>query len=266
MDYLSFLHDALEQSKENTNTQDLIVRIWDERDFEHNVGKLAPVEKTINIIVKALPTTISYYTKDEPYELTIWSEANDIQETQAMLIDFVNTNNYLQQVEVVDGKKNIYKHSYSSPMMLDPFQDQGTMVRAMFMVSANVVEIENVADVSSYLGNYGYITIDGIEYPLVSFSMAYVSNPNTRMTGNGEIARTISDGSVLNLTIGFPAVSNSLTLKVLRQSSGNISGDSIYLIEFKIGGIDFSGEFRLTSQGFSTSPDGAPSIVLGFTL
>jgi hypothetical protein len=275
MDYLTWLHDALHASQINTNTTDLIIKIWNERDFEQSQGTLSPTEKTVNIILKALANDISYYVTTQPYEISVWSEANDIQETQALLNDFVDKNNFLQQALSEKSSSgvsqlNIYKHSYSSPIMLDPFEEQGTVIRAMFLISANVVEITNVSDVSSSNNVRGSITITTngttADYKLLSFSLSWVANPSTRMAGNVELASTINEGAVLSLTSGFPSIADSLNETVLSQMAGDISSDTIYEISFYINKQLFHGNFKLQNSAFSTSPDGVPSIILGWSL
>ena len=275
MDYLVWLHDALHASQVNTNTTDLVLKIWNERDFEQASGTLVPTDKTVNIIVKSLANDISYYVITQPYEISVWSEANDIQETQALLDDFTTRNNFFQQALAETNSSgveqlNIYKHSYSSPIMLDPFEEQGTVIRAMFLVSANIIEITNVSDVSSSNHVRGSITITAngttADYKLLSFSLSWVANPNTRMAGNLELASTINEGAVLSLTSGFPSIADALNETVLSQMAGNISSDTIYTISFYINNQLFQGNFRLQSSAFSTSPDGVPSIVLGWSL
>lgn len=270
MDYINWLHDALHNSQVNTNTTDLTVKIWNERDFEHASGTLKPVDKTVNIILRSLANDISYNVVSQPYELSIWSEANDIQETQAMLNDFVNRYNFFQETltETVDGKTtlNIYKHSYSSPIMLDPYQQQGTVIRAMFLLSANIVEIINVADLKSGIGTAGCITINGVDYLVTQFSFSMVSNPNTRMIKNVEIAQSIIEGSVLSISFAVPCIINAFTTNVFSQMAGNQSSDSTYTTTFIIGNQLFSFDMKISSVGFSTQPDAVPSLLIGMVL
>jgi len=270
MDYIKWLHDALHASQVNTNTTDLVIHIWNERDFEQAQGTLAPKEKTVNVIVKSLANDISYYVITQPYEISVWSEANDIQETQALLNDFVNANNFLQQAltESNNGvsQLNIYKHSYSSPIMLDPFEEQGTVVRAMFLISADVTEIQNVADIKSSNGVYGSITINGTDFLITNFSFSMVSNPNTRMINNVELASTIIEGSVVSIAFTVPCVVNDFTTDVFTQMKGDLTSDSAYEVSFSIGNVSFDYQMKITSTGFSTQPNAVPSLVVGMAL
>lgn len=271
MDYSTWLHDALHTSQINTNTSDLIIHIWNERDFEQARGTLVPTEKTVNIILKSLANDISYYVITQPYEISVWSEANDIQETQALLDDFVNRNNFLQQALTEKNSSgvsqlNIYKHSYSSPIMLDPFTEQGNVIRAMFLVSAYVTEIQNVADVKSLNGNYGQITVNGTDLLVTNFSLTMVSNPNTRMISNTELASSVIEGSVVSIAFTTPCVINDFTTDAFNQMQGSANSDSQYSISFSIGNISFSYSMKISSSGFSTQPNAVPSLVIGMIL
>ena len=271
MDYLVWLHDALNASQVNTNTTDLVLKIWNERDFEQASGTLVPTDKTVNIIVKSLANDISYYVITQPYEISVWSEANDIQETQALLDDFTTRNNFFQQALTETNSSgveqlNIYKHSYSSPIMLDPFEEQGIKIRAMFLVSANIVEIQNVADLQSFLGKLGSLTINGTDYLVTNFSLSMVSNPNTRMINNVELASSVIEGSVISISFTTPSIVNDFTSYVFSQMSGNHSSDSTYELKFYLSGVLFDYNMRISSIGFSTQPDSVPALVIGMVL
>ena len=271
MDYLVWLHDALHASQVNTNTTDLVLKIWNERDFEQASGTLVPTDKTVNIIVKSLANDISYYVITQPYEISVWSEANDIQETQALLDDFTTRNNFFQQALIETNSSgisqlNIYKHSYSSPIMLDPFEEQGIKIRAMFLVSANITEVQNVADLKSSLGNIGSLTINGVDYLVTNFSLSMVSNPNTRMIKNVELSSSIIEGSVITMSFTTPSIINTLTASVFNQMNGSYSSDTQYEVKFYLGGISFDYYMRISSVGFATQPDSVPALVIGMVL
>ena len=97
MDYLNWLQSTLTASAIACGYTSFVIKCWNERDIEQNEGLLVVTENTINVVLKALPNTISYYVQSNPYEITVISEANDIKGTQEILSYFTSTYNYYFQ-------------------------------------------------------------------------------------------------------------------------------------------------------------------------
>lgn len=270
MDYINWLHDALVASASNLGYTELVFKMWEERDFEKTRGKLKSDASTINVIVHWLPASISYDVISRPIQITAWSEGNSINECFDVLRDFATENNYYYQVEKVKNKINTFKHIYSSPAVLDGFQNQGVYTRAEFVISATLVEIDNVADVSCTLNGEtlsGQILIDGVAYKLLTFSLAYTAGSNTVMAQNSELASSTQSNASIALTIGIPCTANAFVNKVTSQMAGDISGNTKYSVSFSVGEQVFSLPTMIVSTvSYNTSPEDVPAIAVGLSL
>lgn len=272
MDYLNWLQSTLTASAIACGYTSFVIKCWNERDIEQNEGLLVVTENTINVVLKALPNTISYYVQSNPYEITVISEANDIKGTQEILSYFTSTYNYyFQQLSEKNSDNvtqlNTYKHAYSSAVLVDPYMQQGVTVRGIFLINANITVINNVADIYSSDGVLGSITVNGVDYKLTSFSFAYVMNPNVSVAGNvSDLSTTIAQNGSFSLSIGTPCVSSSLVTSAITQALGGLSSNTAYNVAFSVGGISFNNIMRLASVSFTSSPDDAPVLALGFTV
>lgn len=250
-DYEYFITEKLNQIK-NTNNYDINIEIASEQAF----AKLKTFNpNTIYVIIKKLASSLTYNITTQPVQILAITEQNQIDITKALLDEFVNTYNWSANL---DGTTYL-KQQYSSPVVLSNFNEVSYGYRSVIYITGTLYLMEDVIDIDS-------LTIDGVEYKPLTFSVAYQMTGNTQAVGTSRIAQTVKNIATLTYTLSVPLLDNDLCNKVRAIMNETTSGN----VDFSISVVYTSNTYPLTASmklinaQIITAPNQAPSLNLSF--
>lgn len=250
-DYEYFITEKLNQIK-NTNDYDINIEIASEQAF----AKLKTFNpNTIYVIIKKLASTLTYNITTQPVQILAITEQNQLDITKSLLEEFVNTYNWNASL----SDETYVKQQYSSPVVLSNFNEVSYGYRSVIYVAGTLYLMEDVVDIDS-------LTIDGVEYKPLTFSVAYQMTGNTQAVGTSRIAQTVKNIATLTYTLSVPLLDNDLCNKVRAIMNETTSGN----VDFSISVVYTSNTYPLTASmklinaQIITAPNQAPSLNLSF--
>ncbi len=250
-DYEYFITEKLNIIK-NTNEYDINIEIASEQAF----AKLKTFNpNTIYVIIKKLASTLTYNITTQPVQILAITEQNQLDITKSLLEEFVNTYNWNASL----SDETYVKQQYSSPVVLSNFNEVSYGYRSVIYVAGTLYLMEDVVDIDS-------LTIDGVEYKPLTFSVAYQMTGNTQAVGTSRIAQTVKNIATLTYTLSVPLLDNDLCNKVRAIMNETTSGN----VDFSISVVYTSNTYPLTASmklinaQIITAPNQAPSLNLSF--
>lgn len=264
-DYKTHLLSQLTQLQEELGLSNYSFTIEEEQDF---IKRKDYDPNTLYIVIKYLTDSKQLGATVQPVQLLILTEQNSLEVTKILFDTFSDNNNW--KTYNVDS---IYvKQQYSQPVVLSNFNPALYGYRSVMYVSAQLVVMEDYADVTN-------LTIDDVEIEAINFNLQYTMSANTQQKQNKNISTSVKNISTISIALTIPPIYSDLINKVCRILRGNISvppqtpvilrpltGNEEFTVRFEVGGIPVSYPMRLTSAILTTAPNQVPSWQLGFAL
>lgn len=248
IDYNNYLASKLNELKED----DVNIVVSDEQAFI-KLKKLEP--NTIYVVIKMLSSIIAYDGKIQPVQLMILSESNSLVIAKNLFTKFAETYNLTSETVGSD----LIKQTYETPVVMDNFEQVGYGFNSLLYVSGTLFILESILDLSN-------LTIDDDEIKITSFHLVYSMTGNTQPVSSDKISTTVKSVSTVNCSFVIPMIGaySDFIKKVLNIKAGNLSGNTSFNFKFTIADIDFDFDMKLISSEFSTAPNSAPGLTLGF--
>jgi len=207
-DYINYLREQLNILKNNLELN-IELEIADEQDF---VKQTTYSSNRVYVIYKALSSSLSYYSKQQPFNLTIITEENQMQDTQILFNKFAEQYNW---IVVITNNVHV-KQQYSTPIVMSNFTEVANGYRSILYLSGSLFITEKILDVSNF-------QLDGINTQLLNFQLQYSMTGNTQPTGNNNLASTEKNVATLGFSGAIPLI-NRFTKQETRVLEGNTSG------------------------------------------
>lgn len=218
---------------------------------------------TIYVVIKFLNADIVFSAKQQPIQLLILSEANQLDNAKLLFNQFVNSNNFKAITEGTD----FIKQQYSTPIVLSNYEDVSYGMRSVLLVTGTIFMMENIVDI-------GLITINNVEFKPLSCSISYVMSGNTQQVAGEKIASTEKNVSTFSMTLTISSLSTyvyvdgnnntyNLVDEILKVVNGTSNGGTKFAVSFSIGTIQFSFSLVLVNFSFTTAVNDIPALVIG---
>lgn len=258
--YEDFLTEQLTRLKRELNIPSDII-ITNEEMFAV-MEEIQP--ETIYVVLKYLGAELMFSMKQQPIQLMILSEQNQLDYAKLLFNQFVNNNNF----KVVVSDNEYIKQQYSTPYVLNNFEDVSAGLRSVILVSGTLFLMENVVDVNT-------ITINGVSFKPMSCSISYVMSGNTQQVGGEKIASTEKNVSTFSMTLTIPSLDTytyydeqenttyNLVEDIMKVVNGTENGGKKFATSFSIGNVSFSFNLVLVNFSFTTSVNNVPALAIG---
>lgn len=225
---------------------------------------------TIYVLTRDLQNENQIGVDTQPVQILILTEQNSLDIAKAFFSEFAKKYNWKVYSDSVN--KIWVKQQYSDPVVLSNFNTVEYGYHSVLYMSANLFIMYDVVDLRS-------LYIDGEEFTVLSFDLAYSMNPNTQqLTGAGKyISRSVKSVSTMALTITIPVVESGLItkiLKILDEDDGPTAGmddttayggNEDFVFDFYLGEYHFEDKkFKLVSADFGAAVNDVPAVRLGF--
>ena len=220
--------------------------------------------ESIYVVIKYLTADITFSAKQQPIQLFILSEQNQLENAKLLFDRFSTQNNF----KVIIENTEYIKQQYSTPYVLNNFEDVTSGLRSVLLVSGTLFIMENIVDI-------GEITINNVAFKPLSCSISYVMSGNTQQVAGEKIASTVKNVSTFSMTITIPSLSTytyydeqenetyNLVESILKIVNGTENGGNKFTTTFNIGNVSFSYDLVLINFSFTTSTNNIPALVIG---
>lgn len=251
MEYIDYLAGRLNAVKDNLSITNNII-VADEQMF----AKIKDFEPTnIYVVIKKLSSTIAYDGRIIPVQLMVLSEANSAKVAFELMNEFASVNN----LSTYNDGDNLVKQMYNTPQVVSNYTPVAYGFNSLIYVSGTLYVLENIIDLTT-------LKIDTNLIEVSSFNCAYAMTGNTQPIGGDKISSTVKSVATFNVSFVLPMIDRYSTLitKVLNIMNNTNSGNTDFVFSFTIGSASFSYNMKLTGATFTTAPNSAPSLQLGF--
>ena len=218
---------------------------------------------TIYVIIKMLAADYLLSAKQQPIQLLIMSEQNDLSKAQKLFNIYVEENNF----KIITNGTEYVKQQYSNPVVLNNFEDVTYGVRSVLYVTGTLFLMDHIADITN-------VIINGVSVKPLSNSLVYTMTGNTQQVNGELIASTYKNIATISLTMTissldtYEVTENNITYNLLDEllkiMNGTESGGNRFTITFSIGSVTFSYSMVVTNITFTSSLDNIPSLAIGF--
>lgn len=253
--YEEYVRQQLNRCKYDLDYDDLEIKVATEQIFDNNNEELIP--NSIYVVIKYLSSDITYESTTIPVQMLILCEENNLERTQVLLNKFAKDYNW----KTVDENSEFVKQQYSTPVVLNNFNEISYGWRSVMYLTGTLVVMENIVDVKS-------LTIDAISISPVSSTIAYSMSGNTQPLSGEYLSTTVKSVSTLAINFVIPFISNSINRSFIRKAInvalGNTSGNVDFAVSFTLDSQPFSKNMKLISATITTAPNQVPSLQLGF--
>ena len=164
----------------------------------------------IYIVVSFQPATLTYGLKVIPFTFEVISSANKIEPTQRLLFEYAQTYNLKNKVYLENG---LMTQTYSTPTVLNNFNDISYGLRAMFMMGGTILLGENTSNVEHIIFEFNGETI---KLEPLTFSSDFTVQLDIQATYNSNNI-TRSKAKIGTKTISFSLYEqNNIFFKLLK--------------------------------------------------
>lgn len=166
-----------------------------EQQFEYKNENDELDENDIYIVVSFQPATLSYGLSIIPFTFEVVGTANKIEPTQRLLFEYAQQYNLKNKVYLKDG---VITQTYSTPTIVNNFNDIYDGMRSMFMMGGTFLIGENTSNLETLT-----INVNGEEIKIepLSVSTNFTVQLDTQATYNSNnITRSISKIGTKTLT------------------------------------------------------------------
>lgn len=172
------------------------VYLSNEQQFEEQNENDELDMDAIYIVVSFQPATLTYGLKVIPFTLEVISSGNKIEPTQRLLFEYAQTYNLKNKVYLENG---LMTQTYSTPTIVNNFNDISYTLRSLFMMGGTILLGENTANIENLTFEY-----NGVEVKLepLTFSSDFTVQLDTQATYNTKNL-TRSKGKIGTRTISF---------------------------------------------------------------
>jgi len=204
------------------------------------------------VIVKYLQGSNYKESTIQPIQLSVYT--NDLPAIKTLLDAFTKTYSNVPFAEDLEYIQQIY----STPMVLNTFQQMGKNYSHMIIVSGTLIVSSNISDIVS-------VKVDGFTYETTTRSIVYMTKiDNQRKSGS-----TINTTNVLNASIKFSCTvvnkNTTLNMKLRRIRTGLLEPDTAFtiLLTFSDGATE-TYTMRLDSLSINSENPSLPTLSLSF--
>lgn len=262
--YVNYLYQQILVCKQDLGLN-VDIQVANEQQY---VKRKTYASNTIYVVVKFLTATLDSGVKNQPIQLVILSEENQLDNAQ-MLFNSLAARINLTEI-VLDNAK--IKQTINSPVVMSNFVEIGSGKRSLMYMTGELIIIDGSIDVSNLTIQVGAIST---RIRPDSFSYSYQMQPNTEQHANDPLAKSEKSSAVVSVGMIIPLASeesnyNAIIESLLKESGGKKSGvtqdgNTPYQLTFELFGVNFEYEMKLTSLNFSTGRRNQPALQVGFT-
>lgn len=229
-----------------------------------NMESLSPT--TVYVVIKYLSSTNTLDAIEQPVQLLVFCEDNQIQVSQMVFSKFVSSNNFK---EIIEGNEYI-KQDYREPVVLSNFNQTAYGYRTIMYISGTLFLMEGIIDISSFTIKVG--ENDAEKVRPIRFNIAYSMTPNTQPVPSDKLATSVKSVATFSLSFNVPLTSKYNFITTLANiMNGSLSGNTSLELSFKLGSVKFGYfetgdaklEMKVVSVQVTTAINEIPSIQIG---
>lgn len=216
MSYKDYIQKALQEL-----TDKYTIKVVEEIDFNYN-----PTDKEILVVIKELSGSIVGDVKFAPIQFNVFSTANEVNDTFAILETFVA--NYSNSHTMLG--LDYVKQDYNTPVVMNNFLQIGHSKRTELFIAGTLLVTRNISDITRVL-------INGKEINYTSISIAYSTQPNTAKTTKDNLQKVmLAEANVQISLSSFSQISPFNTmLSLLRQGKKGLNDTYTLKLEYTDG-------------------------------
>lgn len=144
-------------------------------------------ENSIYIVVSFQPATLTHGLKIIPFTFEVIGTGNKIEPTQKLLFEYAQRFNLKNKVYLENG---LMTQTYSTPTIVNNFNDVSYEMRSMFMMGGTILIGENTANLESLTIK---INDEELELDFLTFASDFTVQLDTQATYNSNnITRSVS--------------------------------------------------------------------------
>lgn len=233
-----------------------------EIDSEQSFLKRKDLEpNTIYILTKDLQNDNSIGVDTQPVQILILTEQNSLDTTKFFFSEFAKKYNFEAISKTIDETNVWVKQQYSDPVVLSNFNAVDYGYRSIMYMSATLYIMYNVVDIKE-------LTIDSVSVTPLAFTLAYTSTMNTQQLATRTIATSVKSIASLAISFTIPVVASNLITKIvsIMGEQTGYTGNEDFAVSFKLSGITFTVNMKLTAANFTTAPNQVPALEIGMQL
>lgn len=269
-DYNQFLSDKIYALKGEYGL-DAIDFVVDQEQAFMKHKDLEP--NTVYVLTRMLQNDISIGIDTQPVQVLILSEQNSLESVMSFFSVFAKKYNFFTTTSTYeeDGETHSVwtKQQYTDPVVLSNFNTVDYGYRSVLYMSVNLYIMKDVVDLRD-------LEIDGTEYKVLSFDMAYSMSPNTQQRSSEYISSSAKTVSTLSISITIPPIQCDLITKVLSimnesdstpsdaEDPTTVGGNENFDFDFVFGAHFEHKKLKLISADFGATINNVPAIRLGF--
>ena len=212
MNYKDYIQNALQEL-----TQDYIVRVVDEVDFNYN-----PKENEIEVVIKSLSGSVTGNIKFMPIQFNVFSSANEVNETMGILNEFVAKYSNTHTMIGLD----YYKQDYTTPIDMTNFNQVGVTQRAEILITGTLLITNSISDIKS-------VKINNKEVNYTDVNFSYSVSPNTSKPSGKHLQETWIENANLLITIITHVNIDPFNTLISLHKLGIKSPNDLYTLTFE---------------------------------
>lgn len=212
MNYKDYIKKSIQEL-----TDKYTINVVDEINFNYN-----PADNEILIVIKELSGSIVGDVKFAPIQFNVFSAANEVNDTFAILETFVA--NYSNSHTMLG--LDYVKQDYSTPVVMNNFLQIGHSKRTELFIAGTLLVTKNISDITK-------VSVNGKEINYTNVVIAYSSQPNAAKTTKDNLQKVMIADANLQITVSsFSQIGPFNTmLSLLRQ--GKKSPNDTYNIKLE---------------------------------
>jgi hypothetical protein len=216
MSYKDYIEKAIQEL-----TDRHIIKVVEEINYNYN-----PKDNEIMIVIKELSGSVIGDVKFLPIQFNVFSSANEVNETMAILEMFVA--NYSNSHTMLG--MDYVKQDYSTPVAMNNFLQIGHSKRTEIFIGGTLLITKNICDITK-------VSINGKEINYTNVAIAYSSQPNAAKTTKDNLQKVmIADGNVQITLSSYSQIGPFNTmLSLLRQGKKGLNDSYTIDLEYTDG-------------------------------
>lgn len=216
MSYKDYIEKSIQEL-----TDKHIIKVVEEINYNYN-----PKDNEIMIVIKELSGSVIGDVKFLPIQFNVFSSANEVNETMAILEMFVA--NYSNSHTMLG--MDYVKQDYSTPVAMNNFLQIGHSKRTEIFIGGSLLVTKNICDITK-------VSINGKEINYTNVVIAYSTQPNAAKTTKDNLQKVmIADGNVQITINSYSQIGAFNTmLSLLRQGKKGLNDNYNLKLEYTDG-------------------------------
>lgn len=214
------------------------------------------VPDTIYIVVKNLQADITSSGRTQPLQIIVLSEENSMDNAITLMSEFAKAYNWV----MTSSDTTYVKQQYSTPIVMNNFQEIGVGFRSVLYLNATLFILENIYEIQN-------LTIDDEEVEFIQSAFSYNLATDTQQLSMENISTSTKNSSSVSLVLSVVFNSSTYMTKVLQILNGTLTGNDNFEIEFSFDAnstIQVSMNMKLMSAEITSQINDFPTIRLSF--